>query len=138
MVDDIRLKRLSEVVKERASKAILYELKDPRLGFLTVTRVKLARDLTQCTVFWSVIGTRGEQSKTAHALEAARGYVQSAIAKEMGTRKTPRLFFKHDPALERAQKVFEILARLRRERGDPSLPGDGVKTDASSDASSEE
>jgi ribosome-binding factor A len=133
MVNDIRLRRLSEVVKERASRAILYELKDPRLGFLTVTRVKLAQDLTQCVVYWSVIGTPGEKSKSAHALEDARGYVQSAVAKEMGTRKTPRLYFKFDPALERAQKVHEILTQLRRERGEDPGPAADAKPDGSSE-----
>ncbi len=118
MVNDIRLARLAEVVKERASRAILYELKDPRLGFVTVTRVKLARDLTQCVVFWSVMGTPGEQSKTAHALEDARGFIQSAIAKVMGTKKTPRIYLRKDESLEKAHKVFELLAKLKRERGE--------------------
>jgi ribosome-binding factor A len=125
MVNDIRLLRLSEVVKQKASKVILYELKDPRLGFVTVTGVKLARDLTQCVVLWSIVGTAGERSKTAHALEDARGVVQSAIAKEMGTRKTPRITFRYDPSAERAQKVHGLLAQLRQERlerGEPDVP----------------
>ena len=116
MVNDIRLKRLSEVVKQRASKVILYELKDPRLGFITVTQVKLASDLTQCVIYWSVIGTPGEKSKTAHALEDARGYLQSAIAKEMGTRVTPRIFLKFDESIEKAQKVFGLLDKIKQER----------------------
>jgi ribosome-binding factor A len=123
MVNDIRLLRLSEVVKERASRVILYELKDPRLGFCTVTRVKLARDLTQCIVFWSVMGTPGEKSKTAHALEDARGFIQSAIAKVMGTRKTPRIYLRNDSSLEKAEKVFDILAKLKRERGEGGEAG---------------
>jgi len=122
MVNDIRLKRLSEVVQQRASRAILYEMKDPRVGFVTITRVKLATDLTQCVVFWSVIGTAGEKSKTAHALEAARGFVQSAVARAMGTRVTPRLTFRYDASVEKAQKVHAILARLRRERGESDSP----------------
>jgi ribosome-binding factor A len=136
MVNDIRLLRLSEVVKERASRAILYELKDPRLGFVTVTGVKLASDLTQCVILWSVIGTSGAKSKTEHALESSRGYIQSAVAKAMGTRKTPRLYFRHDPSLEKAQKVNEILAKLRRERGEDGgdLPVPGVPaTDGTSE-----
>jgi ribosome-binding factor A len=135
-VNDIRLARLSEVVKERAARAILYELKDPRLGFITVTGVKLASDLTQCVILWSVIGTRGERSKTEHALEAAKGFVQSAVAKAMETRKTPRLYFKYDPSLEKAQKVNEILSKLRKERGeeDPQgLPTPTRKVDGSSE-----
>jgi ribosome-binding factor A len=129
MVNDIRLRRLAEVVKERASRAILYELKDPRLGFVTVTGVKLAKDLTQCVILWSVLGTPGEKSKTSHALESAKGYVQAAVAKAMGTRKTPRIYFRHDPSLEKAQKVYDLLARIRREREDrggaPPGPADG-------------
>lgn len=116
MVSDIRLKRLSEVVKERASEVIVLELKDPRLGFVTVTRVKLARDLTQAVIFWSIIGSAADRNKTAHALEDARGFIQSAVAKAMQTRVTPRLTIRYDPSLERAQKVHEILAQLRRER----------------------
>jgi len=118
MVNDIRLRRLSEVVQQKASKVILYELKDPRLGFITITRVKLATDLTQCVIYWSVLGTKGEQSKTAHALEDARGFIQSAIAKEMSTRVTPRITLRFDPSLQKAQKVFEILAKLKKERGE--------------------
>ncbi len=72
------------------------------------------------------MGTPGEKSKTAHALEDAKGYVQSAVAKEMGTRKTPRLYFQNDPSLEKAQKVQEILTKLRRERGEGAAPEAGT------------
>ena len=138
MVNDIRLQRLSEVVRQRASRVILYELKDPRLGFVTVTKVKLARDLTQCTVYWSIMGTAGEKSKTAHALDDALGYVQSAVAKEMGTRKTPRLYFKYDPSMENAQKVYDILAKLKKERGEPVGDADAAPKIAPGDDSGEE
>ena len=124
MVNDIRLKRLTQVVKQRVSRAILTELKDPRLGFLTVTRVKLSRDLTSAIVFWSIIGTDGDRSKTAHALEDATGYLQSAVARAMGTRVTPRLSMKYDPSLAKAQKVYDLLAQLRRERGESLLDGE--------------
>ena len=130
MVSDIRQKRLEQVVRRRVGEAILQELKDPRLGFVTVTRVKLARDLSYATIFWSVIGTPGDKSKTAHALEDSRGYLQSAVAKAMMTRVTPRLGFRYDASLEKAQKVFDILAKLRRERGEggeePANSGDGT------------
>ncbi len=126
MVNDIRLKRLTELVKQRVSVAIVKELKDPRLGFITVTRVKLARDLTTGVIFWSIIGTDADRSKTTHALEASRGYLQSVVAKAMGTRVTPRLTLRYDPSLVRAQKVYDVLARLRRERGEPEDPDGAV------------
>ncbi|MHC4821387.1 MAG: 30S ribosome-binding factor RbfA [Planctomycetota bacterium] len=112
----MRLKRLNELVRQRASEAILYELKDPRLGFITVSRVELVRDLSYCTIFWSCVGTPGDQSKTRHALDASAGYVQGVVAKAMGTRVTPKIAFKFDASFEKAQKVHETLARLKRER----------------------
>ncbi|MCK6480300.1 MAG: 30S ribosome-binding factor RbfA [Planctomycetaceae bacterium] len=124
MVNDIRLRRLTEVIRQRVSRAILQELKDPRLGFITVTQVKLAKDLTSAVIFWSIIGTEGDRSKTAHALDDARGYLQSAVAKEMGTRVTPRLTMRYDPSLAKAQKVYDLLAKLRRERGESVLDQD--------------
>lgn len=138
MVNDIRLKRLTEVVKQRVSVAMLQELKDPRIGFITVTGVKLAKDLTSAVVLWSIIGSDGDRSKTAHALEDARGFLQSEVAKVMGTRVTPRLTFHYDPSLAKAQKVFEILARLKEERGDeppdPAAPPEPSLDDSFEDA----
>lgn len=124
MVNDIRLRRLTEVVKQRVSTAILQEMKDPRIGFLTVTQVKLSTDLSSAVVLWSIIGSAGDRSKAAHALDDARGYLQSAVAKVMGTRVTPRLTFHYDPSLAKAQKVYDILAKLRRERGESVLDED--------------
>jgi ribosome-binding factor A len=67
-------------------------------------------------IYWSILGTPGEKSKAARALEDARGYLQSAIAREMGTRVTPRITLKYDESIEKAQKVHGILANLRKER----------------------
>ena len=136
MVNEIRLRRLTELVKRRAQEAILMELKDPRLGFLTVTQVILARDLTHAKILWSIIGTKGDRSKAAHALDDARGYVQSLIAKAMQTKVTPRIEFEFDPSLEKAQKVFEILAHLRKERGEDA--GDETPKGTSSGAGGDE
>jgi ribosome-binding factor A len=124
MVNDIRLQRLTEVIRQRVSRAILQEMKDPRIGFITVTQVKLAKDLTSAVIFWSIIGSDGDRSKAAHALEDARGFLQSAVAKEMGTRVTPRLSMRYDPSLVKAQKVYDLLAKLRRERGESVLDQD--------------
>jgi ribosome-binding factor A len=129
MVNDIRLRRLEEVIKQRASEVILFELKDPRLGFLTVTRVKLARDLTTCVVYWSVVGTAGERSKTEHALESSRAYLQRAIAKALQTRQTPVVHLRYDESMLRAAKVHDILKRLREERGE-NAPGDAAEAEA--------
>lgn len=109
---DVRLSRLTHVVHRVASEVVLYDLKDPRLGFVTVTRVKLTNDLRHAVIYWSVVGTESERSKTAHALENATGYVQSRVAKALHTRVTPALRFEYDAGVEGSVRVSQILSEL--------------------------
>ena len=124
-MQDVRHERLTQVVQRTASEVIAYELKDPRMGFVTVSRVKLSRDIRHAVIFWSIVGTEGERSRTAHALEAATGYVQSRIAKALDTRVTPLIRFEYDRGVEGSVRVSRILDELREERGEEeelSLP----------------
>ncbi len=124
-MQDVRLERITQLVQRTASEVIAYELKDPRMGFVTVSRVKLSRDIRHATVFWSIVGTDGERSRTAHALEAATGYVQGRIARALDTRVTPLIRFEYDQAVEGSVRVSRILDELREERGEEeevSLP----------------
>jgi ribosome-binding factor A len=115
---DVRLEKLTHLVQRRASEVILHELVDPRLGFVTVTRVKLSRDLRHAVIYYSVVGSDADRSKTAHALEHARGHVQSQIARAMRTRVTPQIRFEFDKGVEGSIRVSEILNRLREERSE--------------------
>ncbi|MEN8151827.1 MAG: 30S ribosome-binding factor RbfA [Planctomycetota bacterium] len=115
---DVRRKRLSEVVQRKASEVILYELKDPRMGFVTVTRVKLAGDLRHAVIFWSIVGTDGERSRTEHALENAKGYIQGQIASALKTRVTPTIRFEYDASVEGSVRVSRILSELVEEESD--------------------
>jgi ribosome-binding factor A len=121
---DIRHEKLSSLVHRRASEVILYELKDPRLGFVTVTRVKLSKDLRHATIFWSVVGADSDRSKTTHALEHARGFIQSEVASALSTRVTPTLDFEYDESVEGSVRVSRILDDLRRIRGEDAEPAD--------------
>jgi ribosome-binding factor A len=94
--------RLTEVIRQRAAHVILFELKDPRMGFVTITKVKLAPDLSTCVIYWSVIGTDGDRSKTLHALEHARLFIQRRVAEGLRTRSAPALSFEFDPSVEGA------------------------------------
>jgi ribosome-binding factor A len=118
--------RLTEVIRQRAAHVILFELKDPRMGFVTITKVKLAPDLSTCVIYWSVIGTDGDRSKTLHALEHARLFIQRRVAEGLRTRSAPALSFEFDPSVEGAIKMGGLLKSLRDERGDaPQLPAGG-------------
>lgn len=112
--------RLTEVIRQRAAHVILFELRDPRMGFVTITKVKLAPDLSTCVVFWSVIGTEGDRSKTQHALEHARLFVQRRVAEGLRTRSAPVLSFEFDPSVEGSIKMGGLLKSLREERGEPT------------------
>jgi len=116
MPDDIRLKKLERLALRRASEIVLHELADPRLTFVTVTRVELAGDLSHGTIFWSTLGEGGQRSKVEHALRDAAPVVQSEIAKVFRTRRTPHIVFKFDKSIEGASRVSGILDAIKKER----------------------
>jgi ribosome-binding factor A len=136
--------RLTEVIRQRAAHVILFELRDPRMGFVTITKVKLAPDMSTCVIYWSVIGTEGDKSKTLHALEHARLFIQRRVAEGLRTRSAPVLSFEFDPSVEGAIKMGGLLKTLRDERGDaPPAPaaadaGDAAEGDDSEEADEEE
>lgn len=134
MPSETRIKRLQKLALQVASRAVSYELADPRLTFVTLTRVELSGDLSFATIYWSVLGEGGERSKVAHALANGTSYVQSAIARAFSTRRSPRITFEFDPSIEGAIRVSKILDDLKREReereGDDAPDDDGDAADA--------
>ncbi len=111
-----KFEKLVSLVREKLTTIILYRLKDPRIGFVTVTRVELSRDLKTCSVYYSVFGKEGEKSKTSHALEAAKGYIQSEIAKALRTKTVPQVRFIFDEGMDKADRVFRILKEIETEK----------------------
>ncbi len=131
MSGDIRIKRLEKLALQRASTLVLFELADPRLSLVTLTRVKLASDLSHATIFWSALGDDAHRSKVAHALDDAAAQVQSAIAAVFRTRRSPRVQFRFDESIAGAIRVSKILDDLRRERGERAgAPDDEDAADA--------
>ncbi len=120
------IQRLSQRIKERAAHVILFELKDPRMGFVTVTTVKLAEDLATCKVFYSVMGTPGEISRTRHAVESARGYIQRRVGEGLRTRVTPQLEMCFDESVEGAARMGSLLRQISEERAKSETGDDPV------------
>lgn len=102
---------MNEAVRKVLSDA-LPALKDPRIGFVTVTGVKTTKDLSQATVFVSVLGDETEQERTLEGLRSAHGVLQAQLARELGTRRTPVLTFEYDPAIERGVRLTRIIDEL--------------------------
>lgn len=104
-----RLARVSEVVREVASETILFELRDPRVKLVTVTRAEVSGDLQHAKVYVSIMGTEKEQDLTMHGLRHAAGYVQSKLAKRMQTRFTPVITFVLDKGVKNSIEVSRLI-----------------------------
>ncbi len=90
-------------------------IKDPRVGFVTVTRVDVTRDLSYATVYFSVMGPEEEKEGTLHALEHAAGYIRRELGKGLRVRKIPHLRFKVDRNLEHSLRIGELLQKIKGE-----------------------
>jgi ribosome-binding factor A len=121
MPNQRRIERLEHLILQIVAPQVSHGLADPRLGMVTVTRIRLSPDLGVARVNWSCLGDEAERSKAAHALEDARGRLQSQVARNLRTRITPRLEFHYDASLEKAARVSRILEDLARERGEAEV-----------------
>ncbi len=104
-----RMRRVDEAVREVLSDAISQRVKDPRVGFVTVTAVETAPDLRRARVFVSVLGDAGVRKRSLQGLESAHGVLQRAVARELRLKHTPTLEFVYDDTAERADRVERLL-----------------------------
>lgn len=130
MADPRRIKRLQQVILHAAAEHIQHELDDPRIGLVTLTRVKLATDLSRCQLYWSCLGDDPEVRTTERGLTDALASIQRAVAGAMQTRTTPRLGLIHDASLAHVEKLETIFTHLRHERGEGPEEGAELDEDA--------
>src|SRR5690242_1735241 len=109
-----RMRRVNESVRQVLAEA-LPELKDPRIGLVTVTGVVTAPDLRHATVYVSVLGNQKKQTATMRGLEAAHGVLQSRLARELRMKRTPQLTFEYDPSVERGVRMSQLIDELAPE-----------------------
>ena len=106
-----RMRRVDEAVRQVLSDAVAQDLKDPRIGFVTVTSVKTSSDLRHARVYVSVFGDDAERADSLAGLESARGALQLRLARELRMKHTPTLEFDYDDTIDRAMRVEQILDR---------------------------
>ena len=106
-----RMRRVDESLRQVLSERI-GELKDPRIGFVTVTGVRTTPDLKQATVYVSVLGSERKRELSLEALSAAHGVLQAQIARELRLKRTPRLAFEYDPSVERGVRMTKLIDEL--------------------------
>jgi ribosome-binding factor A len=106
-----RLRRVDEAVKEVLSEGI-GDLKDPRIGFVTVTGVRTSSDLRHARVFVSVLGSERKREQSLAGLTAAHGVLQARLARELRLKRTPQLAFEYDPSVERGVRMTQLIDEL--------------------------
>lgn len=120
-----RTERVAEAIREVVSAAILFELKDPRVQGVTVTRCEVTGDLRHAKVHVSLMGTEAEQRRTLHGLESARGFLQRKVAERLETRYTPHIDVVVDDSVKKSLEISRLLREASRgESADPSGPND--------------
>jgi ribosome-binding factor A len=103
------MRRVDEAVREVLSDAVFSDLKDPRIGFVTVTDVKTSPDLRRARVYVTVLGTDDEKAATMAGLQSAHGILQRRVGGELRMKRTPTLEFVYDDTTDRAMRVEELL-----------------------------
>lgn len=110
---DARARRLAERIQVIVAETIEFRVKDPRIGFITITDVRVTGDLREATVFYTVLGDATEQSETAAALESARGMLRTEVGRQTGIRHTPSLAFVADAIPETARHLDDLLRQAQ-------------------------
>ena len=103
------MRRVDEAIREVLSDALASGLKDPRIGFVTVTDVKTSPDLRRARVYVTVLGTNDEKAETMAGLQSAHGILQRRVGVELRMKRTPTLEFVYDETTDRAMRVEELL-----------------------------
>ncbi|HEX2396834.1 MAG TPA: 30S ribosome-binding factor RbfA [Solirubrobacteraceae bacterium] len=106
-----RLRRVDEAVRQVLSDAVTGDLKDPRVGFVTVTAVRTTPDLRHARVFVSVLGEASEREATLDGLRSAHGFLQRRVAAELRLKHTPTLSFEYDDSVERGMRISQLIDR---------------------------
>jgi ribosome-binding factor A len=106
-----RMRRVDESVRQVVSET-LPELKDPRIGFVTVTAVRTSTDLRSARVFVSVLGGQRKREAALRGLAAAHGVIQARLARELRMKRTPTLAFEYDPSVERGVRMTQLIDEL--------------------------
>jgi ribosome-binding factor A len=107
-----RMRRVDEAVRAVLSDAIASDLKDPRIGFVTVTGVKTSPDLRHARVYVSVLGDEQVRQATLDGLRSAHGFLQRRVASELTLKHTPALTFEYDESVRRGMRISELLDHL--------------------------
>ncbi|MEU1683686.1 30S ribosome-binding factor RbfA [Micromonospora sp. NPDC005707] len=113
MTDPAKVRRHAERIRELVASVVRSQIKDPRLGMITITDARITADLRDATVFYTVLGDATAQASTAAALESAKGMLRSTVGKALGLRHSPTLTFVLDDVQDQVKHIDDLLAAAR-------------------------
>lgn len=111
-----RIKKVSETVKELVSEIIQRKIKDPRVGFVTITDAEVAPDLKEAKIYFTVLGGAKKRVEAQEALSHAAGFIRAELGKRIEMKYTPHLTFQYDESIERALRIEKLISKIERER----------------------
>lgn len=113
-----RPERVQEALRQEISKIVQNEIKDPRIGFITITKVDLTKDLRYAKVYFSVLGEMKDKDLALKGLNSAKGYIKNLVAERIKLRFVPEVIFKIDDSLEHTKEIYDLLDRIKKEKSD--------------------
>ncbi len=113
-----RPERVQEALRQEISRIVHNELKDPRLGFITITKVELTKDLRYAKVYFSVLGEMKDKTLALKGLNSAKGFIKGLIADRIKLRFVPEVAFRIDESLEYTKGIYDILDKIKKEKVD--------------------
>ena len=120
-----RPERVAEMVQQLLGELFARGMRDPRIGLVTITGVKMSPDLREARVYWTVHGDSDQRKNTAKGLDNARGFLRREIGLQLKLRVTPDLHFTYDEAIDRGERIEQLIRRVHdedRDRAPPPLP----------------
>jgi ribosome-binding factor A len=109
-----RSEKVADLIQKEVSQMLLKSVKDPRIGFVTITKVTVSDDCRVAKVYFSVAGTLAERESSVKGLESAKGYVRKELGRRIRLRYTPEIIFQFDPSVEYAIHMEELIQSLHR------------------------
>jgi ribosome-binding factor A len=113
-----RIERLRELIKSEFGQILQRDLKDPRIGFVSVTDVEVSNDYSHVKIFVSIMGDDEVKRVTMEGLESAKGFIRTELGRRIRLRHTPEVHLIADNSIERGSRIFELLESVKKEQGD--------------------
>jgi ribosome-binding factor A len=110
-----RSEKVADLIQKEISEMLVKTIKDPRIGFVTITRVAVSEDYRSAKVYFSVAGTVEERQRSIEGLNSAKGYVRKELGRRIRLRYTPEIIFKFDPSIEYAIHIGEVIRHLKKD-----------------------